>query len=206
MRRAHDPSGFRRRRLWLRPYPQQQAGDAGGLGCQRQLAAGDEIELTRLPPDFQHHDAQRIAGQRIGGGPQRGIDIGGAHRHEETRIETEFGQSVHRQRARFNFGEILPYPQQRTSRANAPGKPCDKTSRASTLPAGLGKHLVHRPHREATLQQRVGVGMAERHPVRPVRIAMRLDAFDAPTQTRKHVRACAGHAPLQGGWAATGLK
>jgi hypothetical protein len=110
MRRAHDPSGLRRRRLWLGSYPQQQAGDAGGLGCQRQLAAGDEIELTRLPPDFQHHGAQRIAGQRVGGGPQRGIDIGGAHRHEETRIETEFGQSVHRQRARFNFGEILPYP------------------------------------------------------------------------------------------------
>jgi hypothetical protein len=27
---------------------------------------------------------------------------------------------------------------------------------------------------------------------------MRLDAFDTPTQTRKRVCACAGHAPLQG--------
>jgi hypothetical protein len=27
---------------------------------------------------------------------------------------------------------------------------------------------------------------------------MRFDALDAPTQTRKRVRACAGHAPLPG--------
>ena len=49
MRRAHDPSGLRGRRLRLRRQPQQQRGDAGGLRSQRELAAGDEIELARLP-------------------------------------------------------------------------------------------------------------------------------------------------------------
>ena len=51
-------------------------GDAGGLRGQSQLAAGDEIELARLAPDFQHHGAERIAGQRVGGGPQRGVGVG----------------------------------------------------------------------------------------------------------------------------------
>jgi hypothetical protein len=78
MRRAHDPSCLRRRGLWLRRHPQHQAGDARGLRRQRQLAAGDKIELSRFAPHFQNDDAQRIAGQRVGGGPQCGVHIGGA--------------------------------------------------------------------------------------------------------------------------------
>jgi hypothetical protein len=116
MRRAHDPSCLRRGGLWLRAHPQQQCGDARRLRRQCQLAAGDEIELARLAPDFQHHAVKRIAGQRVSGGPQRSVDIGGAHRHQQTRIEPEFGQSAHRQRAGFNLGEILPHPQQRPPR------------------------------------------------------------------------------------------
>jgi hypothetical protein len=113
MRRAHDPSRLRRRRLRLGAHPQQQRGHSRHLRGQCQLAAGDEIELARLPPDFQHHTTQRIAGQRVGGGAQRGIDVGGAHGRQQARIETKFGQSAHRHRARFNLGEILPHPNQR---------------------------------------------------------------------------------------------
>jgi hypothetical protein len=91
MRRAHDPSGFRGRRRRLRRDPQQQGGDAGGLGSQSELAAGDEIELARLAPDFQHDGAERIAGQRVGGGPQCAVHIRRPYGHEKTRIETELG-------------------------------------------------------------------------------------------------------------------
>jgi len=91
MRRAHDPSRLRGRGLGLRRQPQQQAGDARGLRRQRQLAAGDEIELPRFAPDFQHDGAERLAGEGIGGGPQRGVHIGGAHRHQKAWIEAEFG-------------------------------------------------------------------------------------------------------------------
>jgi hypothetical protein len=110
MRRAHDPSGLGGRRQRCRRHPQHQTGDAGGLGGQRQLAAGDEIELTRLAPHFQHHGAHRIAGERIGSRPQRAVDIGRAHAYQQTRIDPEFGQPAGRQRSRFNFGEILPDP------------------------------------------------------------------------------------------------
>ena len=103
MRRAHDPPCLRRRRSRLRRHPQQQCSDAGGLCGQSELAAGDEIELTRLPPDFQHHGAERIAGQRVGGGPQRGVGVSGAHGHHETGIETQFAKPAHRQRAGFDF-------------------------------------------------------------------------------------------------------
>jgi hypothetical protein len=95
----------------LRAHAQQQAGDAGALCCQGQLAAGDEIELPRFAPDFQHHDPERIAGQRIGGGSQRDVHIGGAHRHEKTRIETKFGQPMRAQRSGFDCREILTHPQ-----------------------------------------------------------------------------------------------
>ena len=166
MRRAHDPSCLGRRGLRLRRHPQHQAGYARGLRRQRQLAAGDEVELPRPAPDFQHDDANRIAGQRVGGRPQRIVHIGYAHRHEKARIETEFGQSAHRHRARFNLGEILPYPHQRPPRCRPAREPCDKTGRRGALPAGVRKHFVHRPQSEAALQRRVGVRMPERHPAR----------------------------------------
>jgi hypothetical protein len=101
MRRAHDPSRLRRRGLWLRRHPQQQAGDARHLCRQRQAAAGDQIELSRFAPDLQHDDTKRIAGQRVGGRPQRGGDVRGAHRHHTAGIKTEFGEATHRQRAGF---------------------------------------------------------------------------------------------------------
>ena len=144
MRRAHDPSCLRRRRQRFSRQPQQQPGDARCLRRQCQLAAGDQIELARLAPDLQHHDTHRIAGQRVGHGPQRGVHIGGTHGHKQARIEPEFGPSAHRQRARFNLGEILPYPNQRPPCGHPPRKPSDKTRRRSTLPACVSEHLVHR--------------------------------------------------------------
>ena len=166
MRRAHDPSCLGSRRLGLRRHPQQQPGDTRGLRRQRQFAAGDEVELSRLAPDFRHHDTDRIAGQRVGGRPQRTVHIGGAHRHEEAWIETEFGQSAHRHRARFNLGEILPYPHQRPPGGRPTRKPRDKTRRRGALPARLRKHFVDRPQSETALQRRVDVRMPERHPAR----------------------------------------
>jgi hypothetical protein len=150
MRCAHDPSCLRRRGRRLRRQPQQQAGDTRRLRGQCQLAAGDEIELPRFAPDFQHDGAKRIAGQRVGGRPQRGIHIGSAHRHQKTRIETEFGQSAHRQRARFNFGEVLTDPHQRPPCRRPPCKACDEPRRRGALPS-FGEYLVHRCHREAAL-------------------------------------------------------
>jgi hypothetical protein len=99
MRGFHHPSGFGSRRRRLRRHAQHQTGDAGGLRGQGQLAAGDQIQLTRLAPDFQHHRANRIAGQRVGRGTQGIVDIGRAHRDQPARIEAEFGQPAHRQRA-----------------------------------------------------------------------------------------------------------
>jgi hypothetical protein len=113
------------------------------LRGQGQLTAGDEIELPRIAPDFQHDGAERIAGQRVGGGPQRAIDIGCAHRHKQARIETEFGQSAHRQRARFNFGKILPHPDQRPARGDPSRKACDEPRRRGAL-MSLGEYFVHR--------------------------------------------------------------
>jgi hypothetical protein len=204
MRRAHDPSGLRARRQRFGRHPQQQAGDARGLRSQCQFAAGDEIELPRLAPDLQHHDAKRIAGQRVGGCPQRGVDIRRAHGHEKARIEAEFGQPAHRQRAGFNLGKVLPHPHHGPPGRHPPDQPGDEPGRGGAVPS-LGEHLMHRAHGEAALQRRIGLGMAERDPVRPVGIAMRLDALDAAAQGRKRVRACAAHAPLPLGiWAVTG--
>jgi hypothetical protein len=194
MRRAHDPSRFRRRGLWLRSHPQQQRSDSGGLRRQCQLAAGDEIELARLPPDFQHHDAQGIAGQRVGGGTQRGIDIGGAHGHQQPRIEAEFGEAAHRHRASFSLGEILPHPDQRPPPRYRPSrKASDKTRRRRTLPS-FGKHLMHRADRKPALQRRIGLGMAEPYPAGCGGLGMAFDALDTAAQSRKRAGACAHRA------------
>jgi hypothetical protein len=195
MRRAHDPSRFRSRRTWRSRDPQQKAGDAGALRSQGQLAARHEVELPRLAPDFQHHGAERVAGERVGRGPQRALAIGRAHRHQAARIETEFGKPAHRQRARFNFGKILPHPDQRPARRDPPGKSCNEPGRHSAL-MSLGKHLMHRSHCETAVQHRIRLDMAERSALRRMQIAMRLDAFDVTAQSCERVHACAGHAPL----------
>ncbi len=197
MRRLHDPSGLRCRGRWLRRNAQHQTGDAGGLRCQCQLAAGDEIELPRFAPDFQHHGPHRIAGERVGRRPQCIIHVGRAHTHQPSRIEAEFGQPAHRQRAGFDFGKILAHPHQRALCRQPSREARDETGRRAAL-SSLGKHFMHRADGEPAAQHRIGAGMAERHPVEGMRFAMRLEAFDAPSQIRKRVRACAAHAPLLG--------
>lgn len=192
MRRAHDPSCLRGRGLRRRCEPQQQGGDAGGLRCQREFAAGDEIELARLAPHFQHHRAQRIAGQRIGGGPQRRVDIGGAHGHQQPRIEPQLGKPAHRQRTGFDFRKILPHPDQRPARRHSSCKARDKSRRRSAL-MSLGEHFMHRRACKAAAQRRIGLGMTERHLMKRMRITGRLDALDAAAQTCKRAHACAGH-------------
>ena len=191
MRRAHDPSGLRGRRRWCCSEPQQQCGDAGGLRSQSEFAAGDEIELARLAPDFQHHRTECIAGQRVSGGPQRRIDIGGAHGHQPSRIEPEFGEPAHRQRAGFDFRKILPHPDQRPARCHPSREPCDKSRRRSAL-MSFGKNFMHRGACEPAAQRRIGLGMAERHFMKRMRIRRRLDALDAAAQTRKRAHACGG--------------
>ena len=195
MRGAHDPSRFRGRRAWRSRNPQQQTGDAGGLCCQSELAARHEIELPRLAPDLQHHGAQRVADERVGRGPQRALAIGRTHRHQAARIKAELRKPAHRQRTRFNFGKILPHPDQRPAGGDPPGKACDESGRRRAL-MSLCKHLMHRGQCKAAAQHRIGFRMTERSALRRMQIAMRLDAFDVAAQSRERVRACAGHAPL----------
>jgi hypothetical protein len=112
------------------------------MGCQCQLAAGDQVELPCLAPNLQHDSTHRIAGQRVRSGPQCTVHIRCAHAHEKTRIKTELGYPAHRQRARFNFGKILSHPHQRPLRDHSRCEPRDKTGCGGTLPASLGEHLV----------------------------------------------------------------
>jgi len=194
MRRAHDPPGFRRRGGRLRRQPQQQAGHAGSLRGQGQLAACNEIELPHLTPELQHHRAQRIAGKRISRRPQCAFRIEGAHRHQTTRIETEFGKPHHRQRARFDLAEILPHPYQRPPGRNPRRQARDESGRRSAVPACLREHLVHRPDSKPALERRIRLRMAERRPARRQSAAMGFNALDPAAQSRKRARACARHA------------
>ena len=146
MRRAHDPSRLRGRGLRRRRHPQQQRGDAGGLRGQGQLAAGDEIELPRLAPDFQHDGAERIAGQRVGGGAQRGVDIGGAHGHQRGADRGRVRTSPLIDSAPDSISEKSCRTQTSGRRGvSRPGKPGDEAGRRRAL-MSLGKHLMHRGH------------------------------------------------------------
>jgi hypothetical protein len=204
MRRADDPSGFRGRGRRRRRHPQQQCGDAGGLGCQCELAAGDEIELARLAPDFQYHGAERIAGKRVGAGAQRGLGIGRAHGDDQARIEAELAKPAHRQRAGFELGKILPHPDQRFSRRNPSRETCDKAGCRRTL-MPFGKHFMHRGDSQAAAQHRIRARVSKRDPVERMRIAIRLEALDAAAQRYKRACACAAHraAPFGRWWPAS---
>jgi hypothetical protein len=195
MRRLYDPPAFRGRGRWFRRDAQHQTGDAGGLRCQCQLAAGDEIELPRLAPDFQHHGADRIAGKRVGRRPQGSVHVDRAHAHQSSRIETEFSQPTHRERTGFDFGKILAYPHQRAPGRQPSRKARDETGRGPALPS-LGKHFMHRADGETAAQHRIGAGMTERHSIEGMRFPRRLKSLNAPSQVRKRVSPRAAHAPL----------
>ena len=140
MRRTHDPARLCGRGNRSCRDPQHQRGNAGGLRGEGQFAAGDEVELARFAPDLEHNSAERVAGQRVGRGAQSTVDIGGAHRDQETRIEAELGEPAHRQRAVFAIGKILPHPDQRLARRHASGEPRDEAGRSARLMAGR-EHL-----------------------------------------------------------------
>ena len=161
--------------------------------------------MPRLAPDLQHHRAHGIAGERVGGGAQGVLDVGGTHRHQTTWIKAEFGQSAHRQRASFAFGKILSHPDQWPARGQACSEARDKSRRRRALPTAFAKHLMHRPLGEPALQHRIGFGMAERGPLQRMGAALHLDAFDSAAQSRKRARACACHgvASFKRGVAAT---
>lgn len=190
---THHPACFGRGRDGRRCNPQQKTGNASILRGQRQLAAGHEIKLSRLAPDFQHDRAHGIAGERVGGGAQGVLDIGGTHRHQTTWIKAEFGQSVHRQRADLGFRKILPHPDQWPPRRHPCSEARDKSRRHSALPAAFAKHLMHRAFGEPALQHRIGARMAERGPLQRMGAALHLDAFDGAAQSRKRACACACH-------------
>jgi hypothetical protein len=158
------------------------------LRGQCQLAAGDKIELSCLAPDLQYDGAYCIAGERIGGRPQRMIHVRGVDADEKAWIETQFDQAARRDGTRFDLGEILPDPNHRTPRGHAPCDPRDKSGRRGALPSGLRKHLVHGAQNEAALQARVRILMSERHLSQAIRRAMRLEAFDAAAQGRNRAR------------------
>ena len=166
------------------------------LRGQSQLAAGDEIELPRLAPDFQHHGAQRIAGQRVGGGAQRGVHIGGAHRHQQARIEAEFGQSAHRQRAGFDFGKILPHPDQRPPRRQrVRARPAMKPGRRARSAVPSANTSCTAPCASPPCSAASASAWPSATRSGACAIAMRLRCVRCCRANRKRVRACAGHAP-----------
>jgi hypothetical protein len=190
---AHDPSRLRGGGNGRGCNAQQKPGDPCPLRSEAQLAACDEIELAGLAPDFQHHGANRIAGECVGSGAQCVLDIGRPHRHQAARIEPELGEPAHRQQPHLALGKILPHPDQRPPRRHAPRQSCDKAGGRGTLPAALAKHLMQRAACKPALQHRIGLPMAERNALRQSGAALRLDAFDTAAQARKRAHACACH-------------
>jgi len=184
MRRTQHPSRLGSRWQRLRGHAQHQTGDAGRLRSERQLAAGDEIELPDIAPELEHHGAERIAGERIGRAAQRALDIGRAHHHHTARIEAELGEPAHRQRARLYLRKVLPHPQQRPLRRHAPCEAHDKARRGGALPS-LAKHLVDCRACEPALQHAINRAVAERDAILLMHDLRRLDALDLAAQGRK---------------------
>jgi len=190
---AHDPSRLRGGGYGRGGNAQQKARDACALRGQCQLAACDEIELVRLAPDFQHHGAHRIAGERVGRRAKCVLDIACPHHHQAARIKPELGKPAHRQCAHLARGKILPHPNKRPAQRQASRQPRNKAGGRRTLPATLAKHLMQSAEREPALQHGIRLPMTEGDVLGRCGTALRLDAFDTAAQTRKRAHACACH-------------
>ena len=196
MRRAHDPSRLRGGRRRRRRDPQHQSGDAGGLRGQRQLAAGDEIELPRLAPDLQHDGAERIAGERIGGGRATRSRRRRAHASpaDADRGRARQARSSTARRIRVRKNPAAPTPAA-AARVTRPASPAMKPVAAALCRPSANTSCIA-PIASPPCSIASALAMAERDPVERMRIAMRLEALDAAAQRRKRACACAAHAPL----------
>ena len=176
MRRAHDPARLRRRGDGTAATRSNRPVTPEPRAASVSLRLATRSNCLRLAPDFQHHAAERIAGQRIGGGAQCGLDIGRAHGHHQARIEPEFAPAAHRQRAGFQFGKILPHPQQRPPVRHAVRQAGDEAGRRRALPAlGRTPHAARPAPARPAAPRRRRHGRATRDPARryPACVSMR---------------------------------
>ena len=166
MRRAHDPSGLRGRRPRLRRHPQHQSGrhlklarpmSACGWRQDRAVAPRPRLPARRRPP-HRRRARRRPSATRV--------DIGRAHLTRRARIQTEFGKSAHRERARFNFREILPDPDHRTPRRRPSLKSRDEAGRHTALPSGSANTSCTAPMAKPALQRSHPHPHVQRHPAR----------------------------------------
>jgi hypothetical protein len=117
------------------------------------------------------------------------VDVASAYSDEKAGIETKLDEPVHRHHARFNLGEILPYPHDGPPARQPAGKGGHKTARRRALPPRLRKHFMHGAQSEPTLQTSIGLRMPEHRLAKRIGLAMDFEvlgfeAFDALAQGR----------------------
>ncbi len=194
MRRAHDPAGFGGTDFGCSGEPQHHAGDAGGASGKREFSAGHRVKRFWLAPQLGDDGTECVAGKTIGGGTQRHLGIVGAHSDDETRIESQFDKTGHRQFAGLKPGKALRDPQHEA--AVLRDAPCErerKTGCGGALPALLRKDFVQRAEREPALQDVIGKPMAKRHTLAEPLAVDRLQARHRASQRRECIHAGASH-------------
>ena len=152
-RGLHHPARLRGAHHRQRRGPQHHAAHAGVLRGERVFAAGDEIEGAHLAPQVEHDGTKRIAGQCIGTDAQRHLVIGRLDQHDAARIEAEFLQPAHRQRATFAGNKILPDPEQRFCPAQPLRHARDKACGRTDLLRLQREHFVQRAADQTALQR-----------------------------------------------------
>jgi hypothetical protein len=146
-------AGFGRRAL-----AQKKRGDVFVLGCEREPAAGDQIEDLRIAHDLHDHGAEAGAGQGIDSRAQNIGRIGRAQQKEHRRIDAEFRKTARRKCAMLKRRKILDNPEH-------PFRSARKLRDASGEPRGrriAGKNLVQGAAHQSAAQNRIGIRMAER--------------------------------------------
>lgn len=139
--------------LGRRGHPQQQGHDAGGLGRQRQAAAGGQVELARRAPGLDHDGPERRAARRLRPGPEHALAVARPHQQHLRRVEPELGQARRMQGTGLGIEKILPDPEQRAS-AGGPQRQGDgeaggggevgRSGRVDLMQGGAGEAAVER--------------------------------------------------------------
>jgi hypothetical protein len=108
---ADLPARLRRTGLDSCTLAQKKRSDVFVLGCEREPAAGDEIENFRIAGYFHDHGAEAGAGQGVDPGAQRVGRIGHTQQKKLRRIDSQFRKAGWRERAMLEHGEILNDPE-----------------------------------------------------------------------------------------------
>ena len=171
----HFPARHRRTRRDPRAHPQHERRDARLRRCQRQPAAGGQIEHARIAPGRDHHGADSATAGGLSRRAQNAGGVVGPHENDAARIKAKLGKSPRVGLSQLRIEDILADPDDGLFARG----PASQAERKACRRCGIGRprrdDFVQRAPREPAMERLI-------HHARPKRNRLKCARRGLPAQ------------------------